>query len=142
MTPKKKNSDSATPSPAEQSLGDFLAYTRSIKKLTLRDVEEATSKEVSNAYLSQLETGKIAKPSPNVLFALANVYAVPYETLMSKAGYLAPAADDVLRSAGSKRHGRAATFANEDLTNEEEEKLLEYLAFLRSRRGKRGEKTE
>lgn len=142
MSPKKKTADLVTPPPPEQSLGDFLAYTRSIKKLTLRDVEEATSKEVSNAYLSQLETGKIAKPSPNVLFALANVYAVPYETLMSKAGYLAPPADDVLRSAGGKRHGRAATFANEDLTNEEEEKLLEYLAFLRSRRGKRDEKTE
>lgn len=142
MSPKKRSPDTNTPSPAEQSLGEFLTYTRSIKKLTLRDVEEATNKEVSNAYLSQLETGKIAKPSPNVLFALASVYAVPYETLMSKAGYLAPAADDVLRSAGSKRHGRAATFANENLTNEEEEKLLEYLAFLRTRRGKRGEKTE
>lgn len=142
MSTKKKKPDSATTPPVEQSLGDFLSYTRNIKKLTLREVEEATNKEVSNAYLSQLETGKIAKPSPNVLFALANVYAVPYETLMAKAGYLAPAADDVLRSAGRKRHGRTATFASEDLTNEEEEKLLEYLAFLRSRRGKRGEKTE
>jgi len=43
--------------------------------MSLRQVEEATEKEVSNAYLSQLETGKIVKPSPNILHALARVYS-------------------------------------------------------------------
>ena len=90
--------------------------------------------------MSQLETGKITKPSPNVLHALSQVYAVPYELLMEKAGYIAPATDSVLRSAGTVRHGRSATFADESLTQEEEESLLEYLAFLRSRRGKGGDK--
>jgi transcriptional regulator with XRE-family HTH domain len=133
---------SAPLSPAEtQSLADYLAYIRGMKKLTLREVEEATNKEVSNAYLSQLETGKITKPSPNILHSLAEVYAVPYELLMEKAGYIAPAAGGVLRSAGPARHGRAATFADENLTQEEEERLLEYLAFLRSRRGKGGTKS-
>jgi transcriptional regulator with XRE-family HTH domain len=46
-----------------------------------------TGKAVSNAYLSQLEHGKIKRPSPNVLHSLAEVYAVPYEALMEKAGY-------------------------------------------------------
>jgi HTH-type transcriptional regulator, competence development regulator len=132
----------APATPAEsQSLGEYLACIRGIKKLTLRDVEEATNKEVSNAYLSQLETGKITKPSPNVLHSLAEFYAVPYELLMEKAGYFAPTADGVLRSAGPTRHGRAATFVEENLTREEEEQLLEYLAFLRSRRGKGGKKS-
>lgn len=128
--------------PEGQSLAEFLAYTRGIKKMTLREVEEATGKDVSNAYLSQLETGRISRPSPNVLHSLAQVYGVPYETLMEKAGYLtpsAPAGGGALRSAGGTRHGRVATFAKEHLTQEEEDKLLEYLAFLRSRRGK-GEK--
>src|SRR5690606_1126419 len=101
----------------------------------------ATGKEVSNAYLSQLENEKITRPSPNVLHALAEVYSISYETLMEKAGYISPASTDaaaVLRSGNTKRHGRAATFANEHLTEDEEEKLLEYLAFLRSRRGKGG----
>lgn len=138
--PATTASSSPTPPAEVQSLADYLAYIRGIKKLTLREVEEATAKEVSNAYLSQLETGKITKPSPNVLHALAEVYAVSYELLMEKAGYIAPAAAGVLRSAGPVRHGRAATFANEDLTQEEEERLLEYLAFLRSRRGKGGQK--
>lgn len=125
-----------------QSLGEYLANIRNVKKMTLREVEEATNKEVSNAYLSQLETGKISRPSPNVLHALAIVYAAPYATLMEKAGYLTPnsSLENALRGGSPARHGRAATFASADLTPEEEERLLEYLAFLRSRRSK-GDKT-
>ncbi|HEY4311875.1 MAG TPA: helix-turn-helix domain-containing protein [Pirellulales bacterium] len=137
-----RESQNETPSiQGAQTLGKFLAYTRGIKKLTLRDVEEATEKEVSNAYLSQLENDKISRPSPNVLHALATVYGVEYDVLMAKAGYFSPTeSNGVLRSASSSRHGRAATFANEHLSQDEEEKLLEYLAFLRSRRN-RSEKT-
>ena len=109
-------------------LGGLLADLRTAKGLSLRQVEEATDRAVSNAYLSQLEKGKIRKPSPNVLHSLAAVYAVPYEALMEKAGYLLP-------SAGGKaaRRRRLAVFAIDDLSAEEEEELLKYLAFLRSR---------
>jgi transcriptional regulator with XRE-family HTH domain len=109
-------------------LGAVLADLRAAKGLSLRDVEEATGKAVSNAYLSQLENGKIQKPSPNVLHSLSEIYAVPYETLMEKAGYLLPSAES-----GGRRK-RLAVFAIDDLTAEEEEELLKYLAFLRSRR--------
>jgi transcriptional regulator with XRE-family HTH domain len=108
-------------------LGVLLADLRTAKGFSLREVEEATGKAVSNAYLSQLENGKIKKPSPNVLHSLAEVYAVPYEALMEKAGYLLPSAD------GGGRQKRLAAFAIDDLTAEEEEELLKYLAFLRSR---------
>ena len=110
-------------------LGGLLADLRTAKGFSLRQVEEATDKAVSNAYLSQLEKGKIRKPSPNVLHSLAAVYAVPYEALMEKAGYLLP-------SEGGKpsRRRRLAAFAIDDLTAEEEEELLKYLAFLRSRK--------
>jgi transcriptional regulator with XRE-family HTH domain len=111
--------------PAE--LGALLADLRTAKGFTLREVEEATDKAVSNAYLSQLENGRIKKPSPNVLHSLAKVYAVPYEALMEKAGYLLPA------EGGGGRRNRLAAFAIDDLTAEEEEELLKYLAFLRSR---------
>jgi transcriptional regulator with XRE-family HTH domain len=144
MSKKSGNRDASVEVSKAQPLGQFLANVRGVKKLTLREVEDATNNEVSNAYLSQLETGKITRPSPNVLHALAQVYGISYETLMEKAGYLTPssAADGgVLRSGGAPlRHGRVATFATESLTQDEEEKLLEYLAFLRSRRS-RGEKT-
>jgi hypothetical protein len=63
-----------------------------------------------------------------VLHRLAAVYAVPYETLMEKAGYLLP------ESRVKGRRKRLAVFAIDDLTAEEEEELLKYLAFLRSRK--------
>jgi transcriptional regulator with XRE-family HTH domain len=109
-------------------LGGLLADLRTAKGLSLRQVEEATGKAVSNAYLSQLEKGKIRKPSPNVLHSLAAVYAVPYEALMEKAGYLLPSEDGK-----AARRRRLAVFAIDDLTAEEEEELLKYLAFIRSR---------
>ena len=109
-------------------LGGLLADLRTAKGFSLRQVEEATDKAVSNAYLSQLEKGKIRKPSPNVLHSLAAVYAVPYEALMEKAGYLLPSKGS---AAGHRR--RPAAFAIDDLTAEEDEELLKYLAFLRSR---------
>jgi HTH-type transcriptional regulator, competence development regulator len=107
-------------------LGALLADLRTAKGLSLREVEEATGQAVSNAYLSQLENGRIQKPSPHVLHSLAGVYAVPYEALMEKAGYL-------LRSEEGRQRSRLAAFAIDDLTAEEEEELLKYLAFLRSR---------
>ena len=113
-------------------LGSLLADLRTAKGLSLRQVEEATGKAVSNAYLSQLENGKIQKPSPNVLHSLSGVYAVPYEALMEKAGYLLPLESSM---GGHKR--RLAAFAIDDLTAEEEEELLKHLAFLRSRNASR-----
>jgi transcriptional regulator with XRE-family HTH domain len=109
-------------------LGALLTDLRTAKGLSLREVEEATGRAVSNAYLSQLEHGKIKKPSPNVLHSLSGVYAVPYEALMEKAGYLMPS-----ENAGGRRT-RLTAFAIDDLTAEEEEELLKYLAFLRSRK--------
>jgi len=109
-------------------LGSLLADLRTAKGFSLREVEEATGSAVSNAYLSQLENGKIRKPSPNVLHELAKVYSVPYEALMEKAGYLLP-----LHAREVGRRRRLAAFAIDDLTAEEEEELLKYLAFLRSR---------
>lgn len=110
-----------------KGLGRFLADVRAAKQLTLRDVEEASEKAISNAYLSQLEKGHISSPHPNILHTLSRVYGVPYETLMEKAGYIKP--------------GGAASVATftigDDLTEEEQEKLLEYLAFIRSRRGQK-----
>jgi transcriptional regulator with XRE-family HTH domain len=117
--------------PANQSqLGVLLADLRGAKGLSLREVEEATGRAVSNAYLSQLEKGKIQQPSPSILHELAAVYAVPYEALMEKAGYLLPPAG----ASSTRPRKRLAAFAIDDLTAEEEEELLKYLAFIRSRR--------
>jgi transcriptional regulator with XRE-family HTH domain len=124
MAEKRETADA----PGQQTLGEYLSYVRMSKKMTLREVEEATDGAVSNAYLSQLEKGRISKPSPNILHALSDVYVVPYERLMEKAGYIT----STTTKTTSSNHGRAATFADEHLTQEEEEELLRYLAFLRS----------
>jgi transcriptional regulator with XRE-family HTH domain len=98
--------------------------------MSLRQVEEASNKEVSNAYLSQLETGKIQQPSPNVLNTLADIYEIDYIQLMELAGYLSAAK----ARQSSERHGRIATFAEHNLSQDEEAQLLEYLQFLRTKK--------
>lgn len=109
------------------SLGEHLARLRAAAGLSLRQVEDATDKEVSNAYLSQLENDKISKPSPNVLHALARVYNASYEDLMERAGYFSSGST----TPSSRRRARAATFAIQNLTPDEEKALMDYLAFLR-----------
>jgi len=102
--------------------------------MSLRKVEEVTQKEVSNAYLSQLETGKIEKPSPHILLALSSAYEVPYENLMQRAGYLVSSSS----RRDDEKHGKAATNSIDNLTRDEEAELLRYLSFYRSSRGQRG----
>ncbi len=116
------------PAPGKVSLGQYLAAIRSSRSLSLRQVEEATKKEVSNAYLSQLENDKVKQPSPGILHALASLYAIDYVGLMERAGYLS--SNDI--HAAAKKHGRAATFAEMDLSSEEETELLRFLKFIRS----------
>jgi transcriptional regulator with XRE-family HTH domain len=114
------------------SLGAHLIKLRSAAGMTLREVEEATEHEVSNAYLSQLENGKINKPSPNILYTLARVYDARYEELMELAGYLV---SEPKESQG-RRQGRVAALSIKDLTAEEEDAILKYAVFLRSQRKK------
>lgn len=122
--------DKAMENPQAINLGQFIRKARKDAQLSLRDVEDATGKEVSNAYLSQLETGKITKPSPHILYALSTALGVAYESLMERAGYIVPTAN---RAEGIK-HGRAATFSIDNLTAGEENELLDYLNYIRSKR--------
>lgn len=111
------------------NLGLYLRKARDDKKMSLRDVEAATEREVSNAYLSQLESGKIAKPSPHILYALSSVLDVEYEALMIRAGYISTSG---AQKRQNSRHGKAATYAIENLTSDEEAELLRYLKYYRS----------
>ena len=117
------------------TLGQYLASIRNDRDLSQRDVEKATKKVVSNAYLSQIENDQIKKPSPNILHALAELYAVSYENLMERAGFVVPTRS---RTSG-QRHGRIATFADHHLTPEEEKQLVQFLGYLRSRKKASGQ---
>lgn len=98
--------------------------------MSLRDVEEATDKKISNAYLSQLENGKIIQPSPRILHALSQALKIDYEVLMKRAGYLLPTTKTTTRG----EHVRAPKFSIDNLTAGEESQLLEYLTFLRTKK--------
>jgi transcriptional regulator with XRE-family HTH domain len=120
------------------TLGQYLASIRTDRGLSQRDVEKATDKLVSNAYLSQIETDQIKKPNPNILHALAEVYGISYEGLMERAGFVVPTRS---RSGSEERHGRIPTFADYNLTTQEETELVKYLGYLRSSRKKPGGKS-
>lgn len=56
------------------AIGERFKVIREAKGLTLRDVEKATT--ISNSYLSQLENGKILKPSYKVVKQLSDYYGI------------------------------------------------------------------
>jgi transcriptional regulator with XRE-family HTH domain len=107
-----------------ETLGKYLKRIRRERGLTLRAVERKT--EISNAYLSQIENGKITKPSPSILYKLANHYGIPYEDLMKLSGYPVVPAEKAISTRPSLQR----------ITKEEEKELLEYLEFLRNRRSR------
>lgn len=110
------------------SYGDYFKALREAKGLTLRKVEKET--DVSNAYLSQLENGKIKQPSPVTLYKLSQLYEVDYEILMEKVGYPVPKGDnEKIENSASKVFRRFGA-----ISEDEEKELLEYLKFIRNRK--------
>jgi transcriptional regulator with XRE-family HTH domain len=108
------------------AIGPLLKRTRQVRALSASDVARAAG--ISAAYLSKLERDSVKKPSPPVLHQLSEVLAVPYAELMRASGYPVPG------DAGLSRSDTigAALFA--DLTEDERDELLEYLAWYRARR--------
>ncbi|MBI5407928.1 MAG: helix-turn-helix transcriptional regulator [Nitrospirae bacterium] len=63
--------------------GKFLRELREDRKMTLRDVEEKI--HISNAYLSQVESGQRSIPTMRILSKLAECYGCKVETLTNAA---------------------------------------------------------
>ncbi len=110
----------------QTALGTYLKGLRATRSLSLRDVEKATNNSVSNAYLSQLESGKDIKPSPHILEQLAKAYNVSYTEIMVEAGYI--------RSTHSRQKNGTAFFNQQDISEEEKRELINYLTFIRKRK--------
>lgn len=69
----------------------FAQYLRDLRRrsgLTLREVADASQGMISNAYLSQVETGRRPPPHVRILKTLASVYSVPQEEMLERAGYI------------------------------------------------------
>ncbi len=107
------------------SLGSTLREARELISLTLRQVEEATG--ISNAYLSQLENGKIKKPSANVLYKLASMYKVDLNSLLRASGIITEA-QNAGNSSADDFSNRIAFYAK-DMSEEEKQEILDFLKF-------------
>jgi transcriptional regulator with XRE-family HTH domain len=108
------------------AIGRLLKRTRQVRALSATDVARAAG--ISAAYLSKLENDAVKKPSPPVLHQLSEALAVPYAELMRLSGYPVPGEDAVPKADTIG----AALFA--DITEDERDELLEYLAWYRARR--------
>jgi HTH-type transcriptional regulator, competence development regulator len=108
------------------AIGRLLKRTRQVRALSATDVARAAG--ISAAYLSKLENDAVKKPSPPVLHQLSEALAVPYAELMRLSGYPFPGEADGPRADTLG----AALFA--DITEDERDELLEYLAWYRARR--------
>jgi len=109
-----------------RSIGAVLRRAREVRVLSA--VDTARSARISAAYLSKLENDAVRKPSPPILHRLSEVLAIPYAELMRLSGYQVPGESDA-RPADTVT---AALFA--DLTDDERDELLEYLAWYRARK--------
>lgn len=121
--------DSAAGATGEVELGAFLRSVRQARRLTLRAVETATDRTVTNGYLSQIESGAIRQPSPNVLYRLADVYGLEYRDLLRRAGHQVP---KVQREPQEEPALNGIPLRSLDLTPTEQAELMKYLTFLRS----------
>ncbi len=111
------------------ALGAVLKRAREVRVLSAVDTARAAG--ISAAYLSKLENDAVKKPSPHVLLQLSEALAVPYAELMRLSGYRVPGEHDQ----NGADTVAAALFA--DLTDDERDELLEYLAWYRARRRSR-----
>jgi len=107
------------------AIGRFLKRSRQVRALSATQV--ARTAGISAAYLSKLENDAVKKPSPPVLHQLSTALSVPYAELMRLSGYSVPGEDETPRADTIG----AALFA--DITEDERDELLEYLAWYRAR---------
>ncbi len=108
------------------SIGAILRRARAVRQLSA--VDAARAADISPAYLNKLENDAVKRPSPHVLNQLGRVLGIPYAELMRLCGYPVPGEP----GANPATTVGASLFA--DLTDDEREELLEYLAWYRSRR--------
>lgn len=130
MTATKGSSPAPT---TQEALGSYLKSTRRALGMTLREVEAATEKSVTNGYLSQIESGDIQQPSPRILHHLARAYGIEYNGLMERAGYLVESTPRSKQRTTASINGFPLR-ALDDLNPEETKAVLEYLEFIKSKR--------
>lgn len=108
----------------KKSLGKILKEARELKGISLRELEIQSG--ISNAYLSQLENDKIKKPSANTLYRLSELFNMNFDDLMVSAGIVEGRRNSTVHTGHF-----AFSSAMGNTTDEEQDKIIEYLKFLR-----------
>jgi transcriptional regulator with XRE-family HTH domain len=108
------------------SIGAVLRQAREVRGRSA--METARSAGISAAYLSKLENDAVKRPSPKVLHRLSQVLEVPYAELMALVGHPVPGVDP------APDHSRLGEALFADLTDDERDELIEYLAWYRARK--------
>jgi len=116
---------------AAERLGRQLQKVRETRDLSLKAVADPA--EISPTYLQKLERGEVRNPSPHILHRLARALDVSYVELMKLAGYVVPTeGGEAQASNGSSVLAQA--LSSENLSEEEEWQVADFLAYLRHRR--------
>lgn len=107
-------------------LGTYIQAKRKEKGYSIRKLAELA--DISHTEVKRIEDGLRKQTSPQVLRSIATALNCPYEDLMATAGYIdEPMADiDATAVAGIQDA--------DDLSQEEIDKVNEYIAFLKSQR--------
>jgi len=103
-------------------LGQAIKTARKSLGITLRELEEATG--ISNAYLSQIETGRIKGPSGKMLYRISQLLLLDFDSLMVMAGHID----------GPTKKNPLNALAKLKLTEDEETELFYYLRFYRAQK--------
>ena len=113
---------------ARKKLGEMLKEARKARNMSLRDVERET--QISNAHISQVESGKIEKPDMSLLYMLATLYGLDYRDLLVRAGY------GVAESGSGRERQRmsVAMRAMGELSAREQNEVLGFMSEVRKRR--------
>jgi len=118
-----------------ERLGAFLRRLRQQRGWSLREVEAKTGGKVHNAYLSQIESGKILRPSLETLVQLCLAFDVDFWTLVTESGLIPKDAPD--KPKGSRQPHPLEMIPRkkvEDLTFDELELISEFIDFVKWRR--------
>jgi transcriptional regulator with XRE-family HTH domain len=116
-------------------LGAFLRRLRQQRGWSLREVEAKTGGKVHNAYLSQIESGKILRPSLETLVQLSLAFDIDFWTLVTESR-LMPKDAPQNPKASRQLHPLEMIPRKkvEDLTFDELELISEFIDFVKWRR--------
>lgn len=118
-----------------ERLGAFLRRLRQQRGWSLREVEAKTSGKVHNAYLSQIESGKILRPSLETLVQLSLAFEIDFWTLATESGLLPKDAPENPRVSLQPHPLEMIPRRKvEDLTFDELEQISEFIDFIKWRR--------